>query len=356
MMERDQKERLFKKDKDKNNKINNSFELPSIFDEQQFDIFNYGVKLTDFGCSKNITRYKKHFDDIIGTLQYCSPEVLANNYDIECDIWACGVLMYCLLSGTFPFSGTDEETITSKILSGKFEFDFELFNNISDEAKDLIKKCLIYNPNKRITIKEALNHKFFESLRFSKIFTKEEIRKLKSLKLYSEQCNFYKLVITYLSYNFSDNKLLNHLNNIYSKIDKNFDWKITKAELYKAYKEAGIPITVEEIDKLINTIDFDENGTIDIEEFTRMCIPREKLFTDENLENAFLLFDKDKKGFITINEIIDVIAVNIVKDDIRKSIKEELEEVADDIIDFNEFKYLMLSLNKSEKKIKQINQ
>ena len=125
--------------------------------------------------------------------------------------------------------------------------------------------------------------------------------------------------------------------------------------MYKAYKEAGIPITVEEIDKLINTIDFDENGTIDIEEFTRMCIPREKLFTDENLENAFLLFDKDKKGFITINEIIDVIAVNIVKDDIRKSIKEELEEVADDIIDFNECKYLMLSLNKSEKKIKKIN-
>ena len=38
-----------------------------------------------------------------------------------------------------------------------------------------------------------------------------------------------------------------------------------------------------------------------------MCIPKEKLFTEDNLENAFLLFDKDKKGFITPSEIIDII-------------------------------------------------
>ena len=49
---------------------------------------------------------------------------------------------------------------------------------------------------------------------------------------------------------------------------------------------------------------FDKNGNVDYEEFIRMCIPREKLFTEENLENAFLLFDKEKNGFITPSEIM----------------------------------------------------
>jgi calcium-dependent protein kinase len=195
-----------------------------------------------------------------------------------------------------------------------------------------------------------LNHKFFYSLKRSNKFTAEEIKKLKSLKLYNENSKFYQLVFTYLSYNFSDNNLLNHLNNIYYKIDKNCDWKITKGELFQAYKDAGIPITLEEIDKIISLMDFDQNGNIDYEEFIRMCIPRDQLFTDKNLENAFLLFDKDKKGFITPKDIINVIKANkILDDDLKKAIKEEILEVADEIIDCNEFKHLMLYLTGREK-------
>ena len=152
--------------------------IKSIYASKKFNIFNYGIKLIDFGCSKIFTRYKKTFNDIIGTLVYCSPEVLANEYNAECDIWACGVLMYCLLSGHFPFDGQNEEEITSKILSGKFEFDIDLFNNITEEAKDLIKKSLKYDVSKRITIPEALNHKFFQDLKNSNKFTEEEIKKL----------------------------------------------------------------------------------------------------------------------------------------------------------------------------------
>ena len=88
-------------------------------------IFNYGIKLIDFGCSKIFTRTKKNFNDIIGTLVYCSPEVLSNNYNEMCDIWSCGVLMYLLLCGYFPFIGKDEEEITNKIFEGKYEFDVE---------------------------------------------------------------------------------------------------------------------------------------------------------------------------------------------------------------------------------------
>ena len=338
----------FKFGKNKNDKNKNSRDQLkiSLYDEKKLNIFNYGIKLIDFGCSKIFTRYKKNFNDIIGTLLYCSPEVLSNNYSTGCDIWASGVLMYVLLTGKFPFLGKTEEEIEAKILSGKFEFDENLFKDVSEEAKDLITQCLKYDVNHRICIHEALNHKFFYNLYHSNKFTEDEIKRLKNIVLYNENSKFYQLVFTYLSYNFSDNKLLNDLNNIYYKIDKNCDWKITKAELFKSFKAAGISISQEQIEKMMDSIDFDKNGNVDYEEFIRMCIPKEKLFTEENLENAFILFDRDKNGLITASEILDIIqGSRNLSEESKKAIKEEILEVADEIIDKEEFKTLMLSMS-----------
>jgi calcium-dependent protein kinase len=167
--------------------------------------------------------------------------------------------------------------------------------------------------------------------------------------LFNQDSKFYNLVFTYLAYNFSDNKLLNDLNNIYFKIDKNCDWKITKAELFNAYKTAGMPMTQEIIEKMIQSIDFDKNGHVDYEEFIRMCIPREKLFTEENLENAFLLFDTDKNGLITPCEIIDIIQRSkTITEEVKISIKNEIMEVADEIIDLEDFKKIMISLSQAQ--------
>ena len=321
----------------------------NIYDLKEFKISNYGIKLIDFGCSKMFTRTKKNFSDIIGTLIYCSPEVIANNYNESCDIWSCGVLMYCLLSGNFPFRGEDEEEITRKIISGKYEFDIENFNGVSDEAKDLISKCLKYDINKRIKIHDALNHRFFDDLKESNKFTEEDKIKLYNLKHLNKGSKFYQLVLTYLSYNFSDNKLLNELTKLYDKLDKNTDYKLTKGELYKAYKEAQIPVTEEEVDKVVNSIDFDMNGTIEYEEFIRMCIPKEKLFTDENLENAFLLFDTEKKGIITPQEIADFIQSHKnISPELKKKIKDEISNTADEIIELEDFKKLMIDLSNEE--------
>ena len=93
-------------------------------------------------------------------------------------------------------------------------------------------------------------------------------------------------------------------------------------------------------------MDFDKNGNVDYEEFIRMCIPKEKLFTEENLENAFILFDRDNNGLITASEILDIIqGSRNLSEEAKKAIKEEILEVADEIIDKEEFKTLMLSMS-----------
>ena len=317
--------------------------------KEKLYIYNYGIKLIDFGCSKIFTRVKKNFSDTIGTLVYCSPEVLLGNYNKSCDIWSCGVIMYYLLSGHFPFEGVTEEQITNKIMEAKFEFDVKHFKNISEEAKDLISKCLKYHPNERISIHQVLNHKFFNDIKGELSFTEEEIMQLKNLKAINQKSKFYQLVLTYLSYNFSDNKLLNELNALYNKLDKNTDFKITKSELYKAYKKANISITPNEIDDIVNSMDFNINGNIDYEEFIRMCIPKEKLFTEENLKNAFSMFDTEGKGFITPQKIIDFIeSTKHINEDLKSQIKNEITDMADEIIDFEGFMHLMINLSNND--------
>ena len=61
---------------------------------------------------------------------------------LAADIWSFGVLAYTLLCACFPFDGdTDTETIRN-IQSQEIEFPDALFEDVSEEAKDFIKRCL----------------------------------------------------------------------------------------------------------------------------------------------------------------------------------------------------------------------
>ena len=307
---------------------------------------NFELKIIDFGCSKIFNKYKKSFEDIIGSLAYCSPEVLKNNYNEKCDVWSCGVIMYLLLSGTFPFYGKNEEEITKKILSGKFEFPNKYFYNVSPEAKDLIKRCLEYDKNKRISARAALKHEFFAcGLDINNIFDdKIEIKPiLNNLQNFSSKTKFYQAVLAYLSHNFADKKELKKLKQIFYKIDLDLDAKISKEELYMAYKKAGLNLSKEELNKIISSIDFNNNGTIEYEEFIRAVLPKDKLFTDANLKTAFNMFDIDKNGGISINEIKEILGTGKIFD--KNANDELLKEIKnkgnDKEISFEEFKDLL---------------
>ena len=324
-------------------------ERKKTYNYNELKIKNFELKLIDFGCSKIFTQYKRNFADTIGTLVYCSPEVLKNNYNQKCDIWSCGVIMYILLSGKYPFYGSSEEEITKKILTGNFDFNDKHFHNVSENAKDLIRKCLTHDKNKRITVKEALRHEFFAGeININNIFEDEIDTKniLISLKNESRKISkFYQTVLVYLSYNFADKEELKKLRKIFFKIDLNLDGKISKEELFIAYQEAGISITKEELEKIIKSIDYDGNGSIEYEEFIRVTLTKEQLFSDVNLKTAFDMFDEDKNGSISLNEILKVIAADREIDKkVIDELKAEILKDGDEELDFKHFKDIMLGL------------
>ena len=313
---------------------------------QKVEIKNYELKLIDFGCSKMFTTYKKNFEDTIGTLVYCSPEVLLNNYNEKCDIWSCGIIFYLLLSGKFPYFGKTENDVVEKILSQKVEFNFPIFDQISSEAKDLIKKCLIYDKNKRISAVEALKHPFFANIDLNNIYhEKIDLKEvLSSLKYFSKHSKFYQVVLAFLSHNYAEKSQLEKLKKIFYKIDKNLDGKLSKEELMSAYKTAGIKIKKHQLERIIQSMDFDNNGYIEYEEFIRATISKENLFTDINLKTAFDMFDLDKNGSISLNEIKEVLGIKKNDDDkVIEELMNEVQRTGNEEITFEQFKESMLN-------------
>ena len=73
------------------------------------------------------------------------------------DIWSAGVLLHLLLSGTLPFMGT-KDRLYNQILEAQIDFDSPQWDKIGPDAKDLLRKMLTREPDKRITIHEVLSH------------------------------------------------------------------------------------------------------------------------------------------------------------------------------------------------------
>jgi calcium-dependent protein kinase len=68
------------------------------------------------------------------------------------------------LCGYPPFNGANDKQIIEAVLRGKYTVDEPEWEDISAEAKDLVRKMLEYDPAKRINASNALQHKWIKSL------------------------------------------------------------------------------------------------------------------------------------------------------------------------------------------------
>jgi serine/threonine protein kinase len=112
---------------------------------------NGQVKLLDFGIAR--TEASPHLTatgDVIGTLQYLSPEQLKGGMaDSRSDIWALGVLFYEMLTGQVPFDSPTIGSLCEKICKVSYAPASALIPKIPREADAIISKCLKKNPADR---------------------------------------------------------------------------------------------------------------------------------------------------------------------------------------------------------------
>ena len=118
------------------------------------------IKLCDFGWAKELTLENR--STFCGTVEYMAPEIVENeNYDYSVDIWSLGILLYELLYGHSPFKANNTKNIILNIKSHELTYD-DKNKKVSNSCKDLIKKLLNNNPQKRYKIKDILEHPFIK--------------------------------------------------------------------------------------------------------------------------------------------------------------------------------------------------
>ena len=160
------------------------------------------IKLTDFGLAKELKDFEKVINEgeigelgeennlegikkspeegkkqktntFCGTKEYIAPEIiLGKEYGMSVDYWSLGVLIYEMLTGDTPFvSETNNQMeIYQKILYMEVNLDNPI---LSDSAKDLMRRMLHKEVNKRISPADIKTHPFFKDIDWDKILNRE---------------------------------------------------------------------------------------------------------------------------------------------------------------------------------------
>jgi serine/threonine-protein kinase SRK2 len=148
------------------------------------------LKIADFGLSKD--ENKSALTSSVGTVLYLAPELIEDfgnqqSYDgKKAEVWACGVVLYTMLTGFYPFVRKGERELgdvrlMNAILRRTVNLDYPALENVSSDASDLIKHMLDPDPSSRFGVEDVLHHPWFQNgLRFDvKKYNERVIRHLK---------------------------------------------------------------------------------------------------------------------------------------------------------------------------------
>lgn len=122
------------------------------------------LKICDFGYSKSSVLHSQP-KSTVGTPAYIAPEVLLKKeYDGKiADVWSCGVTLYVMLVGAYPFEDPEEPKNFRKTIQRILNVQYSIpdYVHISPECRLLISRIFVADPAKRITIPEIRNHEWF---------------------------------------------------------------------------------------------------------------------------------------------------------------------------------------------------
>ncbi|XP_010317648.1 calcium-dependent protein kinase isoform X1 [Solanum lycopersicum] len=265
------------------------------------------LKATDFGLSDFIRPGKK-FQDIVGSAYYVAPEVLKRRSGPESDVWSIGVITYILLCGRRPFWDKTEDGIFKEVLRNKPDFRRKPWSNISNSAKDFVKKILVKDPRARLTAAQALSHPWVrEGGDASEIPL--DISVLSNMRQFVKYSRLKQFALRALASTLDEEEIAD-LRDQFSAIDVDKNGVISLEEMRQALAK-DLPWKMKEsrVLEILQAIDSNTDGLVDFPEFVAATLHVHQLEEhnstkwQQRSQAAFEKFDVDKDGFITPEEL-----------------------------------------------------
>mmetsp|Transcript_5770 Transcript_5770/g.11541 ORF Transcript_5770/g.11541 Transcript_5770/m.11541 type:complete len:798 (-) Transcript_5770:24-2417(-) len=318
------------------------------------------LKMIDFGLSKHFILGEYH-NEQVGTPYTVAPEIINGSYDEKSDIWALGVIAYLTLSGVTPFGGLDGENlllVKQNIMRAKLKFEPpEVWENVSSDGINFVTRLLQADPANRPTAKQAQKDPWIQvwAKKDAKTGNKLNDKTIGALMAFKEQSDMQKLLSEVLSFTLLPEQIVD-LRNEFEKIDSDGDGEISLKAMKKvllANAEVGAlgALTEQEVEALFEAIRVRKTEpTIRWHEFLAAGLSQARV-DDRNLRLAFDRIDTSRKGYVTLDDLRDMLGNSAESHVLEKIWIESLNECKAhlDRITFADFKRLMKGQPKATK-------
>mmetsp|Transcript_57394 Transcript_57394/g.166666 ORF Transcript_57394/g.166666 Transcript_57394/m.166666 type:complete len:545 (-) Transcript_57394:205-1839(-) len=297
------------------------------------------LKLIDFGCACP-SEPGRLLKSKVGTAMYMAPQVVVGRYDKMCDVWSAGVILFVLLSGRAPIMGPSTRETLARVRDGRWRFDGESWDRVSDDAKELITALMTRNPKERITPEAAMHHAWFQQTTPKALDVHlggDVVDRIRSL----EASNKIKRAALEIAARHLDDESIKELTALFESLDTNGDGQLSLAEVTEGLTKSGIDLGDLDARSLLALVDGDLSGRVDYTEFLVATLDRKAALTERLLWTTFNVFDQDGDGKISMGELRNVLrSAGVSSSGIADTIK-SVDMSGDGTIDFQEFLAMM---------------
>jgi len=297
------------------------------------------LKLSDLGlaCRFEPGQVLKHS---VGTLTYMAPEVLEKQYDCNCDLWSCGVLLFKILSGREPFAGKSDEETREKIATGKVTFSPSDWVHVTEDAMGLVQGLLRVNLNDRYTVAKALDHPWIKkkAVEAASVVVDEDL--LINLRTFRSLNSFKRSALQVIASMLSDDKLAAS-KHAFVAFDEDGDGHVSFNELASRLQAVDGSFTNQAaLDCFLETGSDKEFKKFTYTEFLAATFDRKRYCQRDVCLAAFSSFDLNGDGFVVAEELTQTVLAHLPPDEAIQILR-DFDVNGDGVLSFEDFLEMM---------------
>lgn len=293
-----------------------------LFSEGKWKVSDYYFKKIVYCC-----KYQNRIPEETFLHIYRSPELIQNGLIAEkCDIWSFGLLFYRLSFGCLPWNEENMKTYLKMIHRTKMKFPENCV--ISKESKEIMRKCIEIDKNKRISFKELFSHQYFK-----KLFSNVEIHTVLEME------NIAKALLINLTKTITENKI--NIEQLFNRFDSSGDKSLDLDEFALLLKVIDPTIPQKGIQNVFDKIDIERNNFITLAAMKK-TFKHENEIVVEFYEDP-LLEEKALHVRYILTETIEKNNIDIL------SLFKNYDHTGDQTLDYNEFQKFVKDISPSMK-------